>query len=159
VVALEVTARVAGHLDRKAVGQALALAEAGLEAFPGEEVFGGEEEAAEQEQEKDAKKKESKKAKRASMVLRQSAMGTLRNPGEAVEDDDMGCVGTEADDMEVGTNPICAACQIRFAGRDHPAYLREGAALPLPPAGAARPHGRRHLRQPQQVCHKYDLYS
>jgi hypothetical protein len=51
--ALEVAARVAGHLDRKAVGQALALAEAGREAFPGEEVFGGEEEAAEQEDEEE----------------------------------------------------------------------------------------------------------
>jgi len=51
--------------------------------------------------EKDAKKKEKEKkqSKRASMVVRQSAMATPKNPGE-VEDDDMGCVGAEADDME-----------------------------------------------------------
>ena len=56
----------------------------------------------EQKKEKDAKKekeKEKKKAKRASMVVRHSAMGTPRNQGE-VEEDDMGCVGAEADDME-----------------------------------------------------------
>ena len=56
----------------------------------------------EQKKEKDAKKekeKEKKKAKRASMVVRQSAMSTPRNQGD-VEEDDMGCVGAEADDME-----------------------------------------------------------
>merc|ERR1719219_1945815 len=43
--------------------------------------------------------REQKKAKRASMVVRHSAMSTPRNQGE-VEEDDMGCVGAEADDME-----------------------------------------------------------
>ena len=67
----------------------------------------------EQKKEKDAKKekeKEKKKAKRASMVVRHSAMGTPRNQGE-VEEDDMGCVGAEADDME-------AVIQMDLSGDD-----------------------------------------
>lgn len=71
------------------------------------------------QKEKDAKmkEKEKKQARRASLAPRHTAMGTPRNPGEAPEDEDMGCVGAEADDMEAEF--IRRVCDKELLGPGH----------------------------------------